>query len=91
MLLILPRARGTPEGPIQAQRLLSVAAVGNDWLGSAILQPQRQLGAVGGLVADQAFRCFAYGDEPLRDRAVRRFAAGQRIARRRPRICACIR
>jgi hypothetical protein len=32
MLLILPRARGTPEGPIQAQRLLSVAAVGNDWL-----------------------------------------------------------
>jgi len=30
-----------------------------------------------GLVADQAFRCFADGDEPLRDRAVVRFAAGQ--------------
>jgi hypothetical protein len=54
----------------------------NDWLGSAILQPQTQLGAVVGLVADQAFRCFAYGDEPLRGRAVMRFAAPTGPARR---------
>ena len=74
----------------EAERLLSVAAVGNDWLGSAILQPQTQLGAVVGLVGDQAFRCFAYGDEPLRDRAVMRFAAGQEDGEKTaPSICAC--
>ena len=42
------------EAPVEAEWLLSVA-VGNDWLGSAILQPQMQLGAVVGLVAYQAF------------------------------------
>jgi hypothetical protein len=69
----------------------SVAAVGNDWLGSAILQPQTHLGAVGGLVADHAFRCFACGDEPLRDRAVMRFAAGQEDGEKTaPSICACM-
>jgi hypothetical protein len=79
------------EAPVEAEWLLSVAAVGNDWLGSAILQPQTHLGAVGGLVADQAFRCFACGDEPLRDRAVMRFAAGQEDGEKTaPSICACM-
>ena len=39
------------ETPVKAERLLSAAAVGNDWLGSAILQPKTHLGAVVGLVA----------------------------------------
>jgi hypothetical protein len=79
------------EAPVEAERLLSVAAVGNDWLGSAILQRQTQLGAVEGLVADQAFRCFAYGDESLRDRAVMRIAAGQEDGEKMaPSICECM-
>src|SRR4030088_738193 len=51
----------------------------------------RVLGAVVGLVGDQAFRCFAYGDEPLRDRAVMRFAAGQEDGEKTaPSICECM-
>ena len=79
------------EAPVEAERLLSVAAVGNDWLGSAILQPLTQLGAVVGLVADQAFRCFACGDEPLRGRTIVRFAAGQEDGEKTaPSICDCV-
>jgi hypothetical protein len=88
---VLDAASFFVEAPVEAEWLLSVAAVGNDWLGSAILQPQTQLGAVVGLVGDQAFRCFAYGDEPLRDRAVMRFAAGQEDGEKTaPSICACM-
>jgi hypothetical protein len=88
---VLDAASFFVEAPVEAEWLLSVAAVGNDWLGSAIVQPQSQLGAVVGLVGDQAFRCFAYGDEPLRDRAVMRFAAGQEDGEKTaPSICACM-
>jgi hypothetical protein len=59
-----------------AEWLLSVAAVRKDWPGSAIFQPLTQFGAVMGLVADEALRCFACGDEPFWG-AVIRFAAGQ--------------
>jgi hypothetical protein len=56
--------------------------------GSAILQPLTQLGTVVGLVADQAFRCFAGGDEPFRDRQSCASPPVRRIARRRPRASA---
>lgn len=64
------------------------AASGND--GCRDLQlPQLTAGV--DLAADRALRCFAYGDEPLRDRAVMRSATsredGEKTA---PSICACL-
>ena len=82
------RRRSLVDAPVEAERLLSVATVGNDWLGSAILQPLTQLGTVVGLAADQAFRCFACGDEPFRDRQSCASPPVRRIARRRPRASA---
>jgi hypothetical protein len=51
-------------------------------------QPPRS--ALAQAFADRALRCFAYGDEPLRDRAVA-FAAGQEDGEKTPRAsCACL-
>jgi len=40
---------------VEAERLLSVAAVGNDWLSTALVQRLAQLSTVVGFVAEQAF------------------------------------
>jgi hypothetical protein len=40
---------------VEAERLLSAAAIGNDRLGSALIQFLAQLSAVVGLVAEQVF------------------------------------
>jgi hypothetical protein len=61
----------------EAERLFAIAAVRNDRLGAAALQPLAQFGAVIGLVAEQAFRCFASANQPLCNRAVMGFTAGQ--------------
>ena len=65
------------EALAEAERLLSVTAVGNDRLGSALLQLVAQFSAVVGLVAKHAFRWRHSAEEALRDRAIMCFASGQ--------------
>ena len=65
------------ETPVEAERLLSVSLVGNDWFGSAVPQRLAQFRAVVGLVADQAFGRLASAYEPLCNGAIVRLTAGQ--------------
>src|SRR3977135_2762647 len=65
------------EALAKAERLLPIAAVGNDRLGSALVQLVAQFSAVVGLVAEHAFRWLHSADEALRDRAIVCFASSQ--------------
>ena len=65
------------EALAEAERLLPVAAVRNDRLGSALIQSLAQLGAVVSLVAEQAFRRLYSAYKPLGDRTIVCFASGQ--------------
>ena len=65
------------EALAEAERLLSIASVGNDRLGSTLVQFLMQLGAVVSLVAEHAFRRLHSADEALRDWAIVRFTSGQ--------------
>jgi hypothetical protein len=62
---------------VEAERLFSVAAIGNDRFGSALVQLLAQLGAIVGLVADQAFGRLRSADQALCDGTVVRFTSGQ--------------
>jgi hypothetical protein len=72
------------EALAEAERLLPVAAVRNDRLGSALIQSLAQLGAVLSLVAEQAFRRRYSANKPLGDRTIVCLASGQQMAMRRP-------
>jgi hypothetical protein len=61
----------------EAERLLPVAAVGNDRLGSSLIQFIPQILTVVGLIADQTFRALNSVDEAFRDGAIMRLTAGQ--------------
>ena len=76
---------------VEAERLLSIAFVGNDRVGATVVQPQAQLGAVVGLVADQALRQLASANEPLGNWAVVRLATGQEDGEKAAlSICECM-
>jgi hypothetical protein len=47
---------------VEAERLLSIAFIGNDRFGSTAFQPQSQFGAVVCLVTDQSLRRLASAD-----------------------------
>jgi hypothetical protein len=75
----------------EAERLLPVAAVWNDRLGSALIQFLAQFGAVVCLVAKHAFRRLYSADQALCDRAVVRFTSGQQDGDEAPfSICECV-
>src|SRR5262245_30005737 len=61
----------------EAERLLPIAFVGDDGLGSALVQLLSQFGAVVGFVAEHAFRGLGSADQALGYRAIVRFTAGQ--------------
>jgi len=65
------------EALAEAERLLPVAAVRNDRLGSALIQSLAQLGAIVSLVAEQAFRRLYSANKPRGDRTIVCFASGQ--------------
>src|SRR5262249_42404312 len=60
----------------EAERLLPIAFVGDDGLGSALVQLLSQFGAVVGFVAEHAFRGLGSADQALGYRAIVRFTAG---------------
>ena len=75
----------------EAERLLPVATVRNDRLGSASAQLLVQLGAVVGLVAEHSLRRLYSADQPLCNRAIMGFAAGQQDSEKPPfSICECV-
>src|SRR6188472_1687115 len=79
------------EALAEAERLFPVAAVGNDRLGSALVQFVAQFGAVVGLVAEHVFRWLHPADEALRDRAIVCFASSQQNGDEAPfSICECV-
>ena len=85
------RQRSFVETLAEAERLLPVAAVGNDRLGSALVQFVAQFSAVVSLVAEHAFRWLHSADEALRDRAIVCFASGQQNGDEAPfSICECV-
>jgi hypothetical protein len=61
----------------EAERLLPIAFVGDDGLGSALVQLLSQFGAVVGFIAKHVFRRLGPADQALGYRAVVRFTAGQ--------------
>jgi hypothetical protein len=65
------------EALAEAERLLPVAAVWNDRLGSTFIQLFAQFGAVVSLVAKHALRRLYPADQAFCDRAVVRFTSGQ--------------
>jgi hypothetical protein len=88
--LILDEPSRFVEAFVDAKRLFSAAAVGNDRLRPTLLQLHAQLGAVKRLVANQLLRWFASPDEPLCRRAVVCFAAGQQDGEKTAiSICEC--
>src|SRR6185369_1417942 len=69
----------------EAERLFPVAAIGNDRLGSALIEVSAQFGAVVGLVAEHLFRRLHPADQTLRDRTIGCASPPvRRIARSRP-------
>src|SRR5258707_1727775 len=78
------------EALAEAERLLPVAAVGNDRRGSALVQFVAQFSAVVGLVAEHALRWLHSADDALRDRAIVCFASSQQNGDEAPfSICEC--
>jgi hypothetical protein len=71
------RRRSLVETLAEAERLLPIAFVGDDGLGSALVQLLSQFGAVVGFVAEHAFRGLGSADQALGYRAIVRFTAGQ--------------
>jgi hypothetical protein len=65
------------EALAEAEPPLAVAAVGNDWFGSTLLQFIAQFVAVVRLVAEQAFGWVNSIDKAFCDRAIVRLTAGQ--------------
>ena len=61
----------------EAERLLPIAAIGNDRFGSTLIQFLTQFSAITGLVAAHAFRRLHSADQSLRDRTIVCFASGQ--------------
>jgi hypothetical protein len=85
------RQRSLLETLAEAERLLSVAAVGDDRLGSALVQFLAQFGAVVGFVAEHAFGRLHSADQSLRNRAVVCFASSQQDSDEAPlSICECV-
>ena len=79
------------EALVEAEWLFPVAAVRNDWLGSALVQFVAQFSAVVGLVAKHALRWLHSADEARRDRAIVCFAASQQNGDEAPfSICECV-
>src|SRR5262249_494680 len=75
----------------ESERLLPVAFVGNDGLGSALIQLLSQFGAVVGFVAEHAFRRLGSADQALGYRAIVRFTASQQDGDQAPfSICECV-
>src|SRR6187431_3364622 len=75
----------------EAERAFPVAAIGNDWLGSTLIQLFAQFVAVIGLVAKHALRWFNSVDETCRDRAVVCLTAGQQDGYEAPLSSCCAR
>src|ERR1700722_675884 len=68
-----------------------IAAVGNDRLGSALVQLLAQFSAVVVFVAEHSFRWLHSADEALRDRAIVCFASSQQNGDEAPfSICECM-
>ena len=63
--------------PVEAERLLAVAPVRNDGLGTAAFEPLPQLCAVVSLVAEQLPGRLGTADKALGRRTIVRFAAAQ--------------
>lgn len=61
----------------EAERLLPVAAIWNDWPGSALIQLLTQFSAVIGLVAEHPLVGFHSADQALRNRAIMGFRSSQ--------------
>jgi hypothetical protein len=79
------------EALAKGERLFAVAAIGNDWLGSLLVQLLAQFSAVVSFVAEQAFGWLGSADEPFGDRAVVGFTAGQQNGDQAPlSICECV-
>ena len=79
------------EALAEAERLLPVAAVGNDRLGPALVQLLAQFGAVIRPVGKQPIWCPNSTDQALRDWTIVRLACGQQDSNQAPlSICECI-
>src|SRR5262249_58275064 len=75
----------------ESEQLLLVAFVGNDGLGSALIQLLSQFGAVVGFVAEHAFRPLGSADQALGYRAIVHFTASQQNGDQAPfSICECM-
>ena len=72
-----PRCFGVVEALAEAEPPFPVAAVGNDWFGSALLQFIAQFVAVVGLVAEQVVGWFNSINEAFCDRAIVRLTPRQ--------------
>jgi hypothetical protein len=89
------RARDAPaqlvDALVEAERLLPVAAVWNDRLGSVLVQLLAQFVAVVSRVAKHMLRRLHPADQALGDRIVVRFASGQQNGDQAPlSICECV-
>ncbi len=80
---ILDKPSTPVEALVEAEGLFPVAAVGNDGLGSALMQLFARLGAVIGLVAEHVLRWLHSADQTPCDRAVMDFTASQQDGNRR--------
>jgi ferredoxin len=75
----------------EAERVVPVAAIGNDRLSPALVKFLAQFGAVVGFVAEHAVGWLHAADQTLRDRAIVRFASGQEDGEKAPfSICECM-
>jgi hypothetical protein len=82
---------GHVEAPVEAERLLPVALVWNDRLGSALAEVFAQIVAVISLVAEHALGGLHSADQTLGNWIVVRFAAGQQQGDQAPlSICECV-
>ena len=76
---------------VEAERLLSVRLVGNDGLGSALVQPLPQLGAVVGLIPEKLLCRLGPSDQALCERTIVRLTASQEEGKKTVfSICDCV-
>jgi hypothetical protein len=76
---------------VEAERLFSIRAIGDDGLGVTIAQPLAQLGAVIGLVAEQLGRRLDATDETRGRWAIMRVATAQEDGKKTAfSICECV-